>query len=275
MSSYIAFDLDALNVARDVGAAADISEERVTHGLLRMWAWCFREKTEHVTATHVRGFFGADAVTSLMAFGFLAPAAAGLDLAPEAAFRVRGAERYLRISEARKRGADKTNSAKRERAVSVAPAAVERRSSDAQATLKSVNERALNDALTPSTEHRTPNTKEEAGPSPQEQLREVWNDNRGTKLPEWLKSKHRDTPARERLKDRSAADWAEVVKRIAASAFCTGTNGRGWKADPDWLLKPGTAVKVLEGKYDGSSSTLGTSWRDDVDHSTGFFEGLS
>jgi hypothetical protein len=165
VSSYIAFDLDALNVARDVGAAAGIPEERVTHGLLRMWAWCFREKTEHVTATHVRGFFGADAVTSLMAFGFLATAADGFDLAPEAAFRVRGAERYLRISEARKRGADKTNSAKRERAVSVAPAAVERRSSDAQATLKSVNERALNDALTPSTEHRAPNTIEELAPA--------------------------------------------------------------------------------------------------------------
>ncbi len=146
--SYIAFDLDALNVARDVGAAAGIPEERVTHGLLRMWAWCFREKTEHVTATHVRGFFGADAVASLVAFGFLATAE-GFDCAPETTFRVRGAERYLRISEARRRGAEKTNAAKRERAV-------KRRSSVAQASLKSVIERALPDALTPSTEHRAP-----------------------------------------------------------------------------------------------------------------------
>jgi hypothetical protein len=40
------------------------------------------------------------------------------------------------------------------------------------------------------------------------------------------------------------------VKRIASSAFCTGTNDRGWRATPDWLLRPDTAAKVLEGKYD-------------------------
>ena len=155
--SYIAFDLDALNVSRDVGAAAGIPEERVTHGLLRMWAWCFREKTASVTAVHVRGFFGTDCGEALIAFGFLAREGDG--------FRVRGAERYLRISEARRRGAERTNAAKRKRATSAEGATVERRSSDAQATL----DRALPDALTPNTEHRTPSTehqKEEEAPPP-------------------------------------------------------------------------------------------------------------
>lgn len=270
--SYIAFELDALNVARDVGAAAGIAEERVTHGLLRMWAWCFREKTEHVTATHVRGFFGADCMAALQAFGFLA-IAEGFDCAEEAHFRVRGAERYLRVSEARKKGAEKTNAAKRERTASATGATLERRSSDAGATLN----RALPDALTPSTEHRAPNTEhqEEKAPAAQEQLRQTWNDHRGPKLPEWRHSKHRDTPARERLKERPLAEWVVVVQRIAASAFCTGANDRGWKADPDWLLRPGTATKVLEGKYDGTARvSLDGDWRGRVDHSQDFFAGV-
>ncbi len=116
---------------------------------------------------------------------------------------------------------------------------------------------------------------EPSAPSPQEQLRQVWNDHRGPKLSEWRRSKHRDVPSRERLKDRPLGEWPAVVRRIAASAFCTGTNDRGWKADPDWLLKPGTAVKVLEGKYDGNGAVdLSGDWRSRVDHTKNFFEGI-
>lgn len=96
MSAYIAFDLDALNVARDVGNACGLEEAYVTHGMLRMWSWCFRTKTDSVNGEHVRGFFGADATAALIAFGFLTP--------DGSAFKVRGAERYLRLSEARKKG---------------------------------------------------------------------------------------------------------------------------------------------------------------------------
>ena len=150
--SYIAFDLDALNVSRDVGAAAGVPEERITHGLLRMWAWCFREKTDTVQAIQVQGFFGTSAAPALVAFGFLAPAGAD--------FRVRGAERYLRISDARSKGghAAKSNlipgGPKRStgRASSRDP-----RSAPAETqpstTLGSTS------ALTPSTEHRAPNTE--------------------------------------------------------------------------------------------------------------------
>lgn len=152
--SYIAFDLDALNVARDVGAAAGIPEERITHGLLRMWAWCFREKTEHVTNTHVRGFFGADCVGTLSAFGFLAQAE-GFDCATDTTYRVRGAERYLRVSEARsKAGKARAASAVRDagRLVSTPPAATSTAPAHDQQTTSTPP------ALTPSTEHRAPST---------------------------------------------------------------------------------------------------------------------
>jgi hypothetical protein len=55
-----------------------------------------------------------------------------------------------------------------------------------------------------------------------------------------------------RLKEPDFADnWRRIIDRIAASAFCTGQNERGWRADIDWLLSNSTNyVKVLEGKYD-------------------------
>jgi hypothetical protein len=145
--SYIAFELDALNVAPDVANAAGIEEARVTHGLLRMWAWCFRAKVDRVSPLQVKGFFGTDAVEALSVFGFLALDGDSL--------RVRGAERYLRISEARRKGAAATNAKRRS---SDAQRRHQGRSaSDAQATLKRRSEHAL----TPSTEHLSSSTDDE------------------------------------------------------------------------------------------------------------------
>lgn len=150
--SYIAFDLDALNVARDVGAAAGVPEERITHGLLRMWAWCFREKTDTVQAIQVQGFFGADAGPALMAFGFLAESANG--------FRVRGAERYLRVSEARSKGGRAASGNLKRGTLQPKPS---RDASPGSSPAPAGNQPGVSPgsapALTPSTEHRAPNTK--------------------------------------------------------------------------------------------------------------------
>ncbi|MHC4538304.1 MAG: replication protein [Planctomycetota bacterium] len=55
-----------------------------------------------------------------------------------------------------------------------------------------------------------------------------------------------------RMKEPDFADnWRGIIDRISASAFCTGDNERGWKADITWLLTNSeNYVKVLEGKYD-------------------------
>lgn len=51
-------------------------------------------------------------------------------------------------------------------------------------------------------------------------------------------------------------DWADSVTaalaKVAASGFCRGENDRGWRADIDFLLKPDTLTKILEGKYDNT-----------------------
>lgn len=48
--------------------------------------------------------------------------------------------------------------------------------------------------------------------------------------------------------------YAEAIRRVASSQFCTGSNDRGWKATFDWFLQPGTIAKVMEGKYDGKQA---------------------
>jgi hypothetical protein len=63
----------------------------------------------------------------------------------------------------------------------------------------------------------------------------------------------RRVKAKARLRERPMAVWRDVIKRIAQSGFCRGEGRDGWVADFDFLLKPETAAKALEGKYDNRS----------------------
>ncbi len=58
------------------------------------------------------------------------------------------------------------------------------------------------------------------------------------------------------------ANFAEAIKRIAASDFCCGKNDRSWVATFDFLLQPGTVTKVLEGKYDNRKPQQNTKHTD-------------
>lgn len=142
--SYIAFDLDALNVVPDVAAASGLTPGEVAHGLLKLWAWCFRNKTDKVNSTHIAGFFGGqEAAHALAAFGFLESVIEG------GGWRIRGADRYLKVSKQRSEaGKARSSSAGRSagRFTSTPPAADQRSTSGGP-------------ALTPSTKHLTPNTK--------------------------------------------------------------------------------------------------------------------
>ena len=58
------------------------------------------------------------------------------------------------------------------------------------------------------------------------------------------------------LADRMAdqnwrADWKSAIEHIPKCPFLLGQNERGWKANVDWFLKPGSVRAILEGKYDG------------------------
>lgn len=111
---YLAFDLDALDNCPAIAAACGLKSSEVSHGLLHLWKWCWREKTDKVTTTHIHGFFGVNACEALLAFGHIAASADG--------WRVRGAKKYLKVGEARSR-AGKTSQGNLKRGKNPGPSA--------------------------------------------------------------------------------------------------------------------------------------------------------
>ena len=87
-------------------------------------------------------------------------------------------------------------------------------------------------------------------------LMRTWNES-VTRLPKASKM----TPERRRhcvsrlREEPSLTIWRNAFVRLEASAFANGQNDRGWRADFDFALKPGTLVKILEGKYDDRERT--------------------
>ncbi len=171
--AYIAFDMDAMRLVPQVAQAASMEPPVVGWGLVQLWQFCWLQKTETVTATHLKGFFGGDISDALLAFGFLERSNKG--------FRVRGADRYLRIQKAQadagKRASDnlKQNSKTEPPAITRpdrpllggadAGFRVEPEPSRNLAGTQPGPSRSQKPALTPNTEHRTPNEKTTAGAS--------------------------------------------------------------------------------------------------------------
>jgi hypothetical protein len=44
--------------------------------------------------------------------------------------------------------------------------------------------------------------------------------------------------------------YPAAILKIAASSFCRGSGKNGWKATFDFLLKPDTVARAMEGAYD-------------------------
>ncbi|MCX7774034.1 MAG: phage replisome organizer N-terminal domain-containing protein [Clostridia bacterium] len=55
--------------------------------------------------------------------------------------------------------------------------------------------------------------------------------------------------------------FEEVCHKANESAFCTGANDRGWRADFDFLIRADKATNILEGKYDGKEMADGKASR--------------
>jgi hypothetical protein len=102
-------------------------------------------------------------------------------------------------------------------------------------------------------ENQRTRKKEEGGKaatlSP-EKFIEKWNSTDGVCQCRKLTTGRR-TAFRARSKD---LDWIahldEALTKVSRSDFCRGENGRGWRADIDWFLRPDTLTKIIEGKYD-------------------------
>ncbi len=56
-------------------------------------------------------------------------------------------------------------------------------------------------------------------------------------------------PRRRGLLKIPIAEWNEALRKLEASSFCRGANGK-WRASIDFLLQPSSRQKLLEGTYD-------------------------
>lgn len=142
---FIAVDLKVIEGLADaVARAANVGGDRILAGLVRLWHRCWADEVDHVDRDELAGVFGFEGIdrviASLVAFGFLAVS--------ELVWRVKGASRYLRLRESRRRGAAATN-AKKARSRATHNHALERGLSDAQSR-----------SLTESPNTESPNTEE-------------------------------------------------------------------------------------------------------------------
>lgn len=162
---YLQVDLDGKRHWPMVAAGCGIHEAFVAKGFLDLWEMCWRERTATVGVLRLECLFlgakGERIAEVLCAYGFLEPISMGL-------FRVRGADKYLRIADARKEGGRKGGTATAKGGKSLRnlknapekPLEAPRSPLEAQACIApkpapSKPPSSL-EALTPSTEHRAP-----------------------------------------------------------------------------------------------------------------------
>lgn len=100
-----------------------------------------------------------------------------------------------------------------------------------------------------------------------EALMELWNEMAGKILPPCRKlTDKRRRAAKARLREfPDREDWTRFIRHILSSAWHTGNNSSGWKANFDWLVKPESIVKFLEGRYNTAPKKPAEDYRGELD----------
>lgn len=254
-SPFLAITLDAKRRIARAASALGADVATWTLGYLNLLEHVWERKDARITSLVVAACFGPDPRTpgALVEFGFLVVAGDVWDLNHEDADRLLLTHKQrVAAGKARAGGALRTRGA----FASAPPAEHQHTTSGAPA-----GNQLLHPA--PSTQHREEETlsagadlftddprKPTFGPS---DLQALWNERAGKAgWPKWASMESREEAARARLKAHPERSWWEsVLTKAAQVAFLRGENRDGWRLNPDFLLRKGSAVKILEGKYDG------------------------
>jgi hypothetical protein len=109
-----------------------------------------------------------------------------------------------------------------------------------------VGERGLRQETIPGLEPQVLEAELVATP---EDIQAAWNV-RAPPLPRWtVLTENRRRAAKQRLAQHSLDEIRQAIDLIASSEFCLGKNDRAWRANPEFLLRPDTVTKALEGQY--------------------------
>lgn len=87
-----------------------------------------------------------------------------------------------------------------------------------------------------------------------EEIKELWNSYEG--LPSIRKiSKEREKALSPLVKEYPDLEvWRKIMEKIVQSKFLMNEMDKDWKISFDWLLKPDSILKILEGNYDSLKS---------------------
>jgi len=85
-------------------------------------------------------------------------------------------------------------------------------------------------------------------------------------LPKAGKTQKRATAFKARMREAVFRDhFADAIKRIPESDFLSGRTGK-WAADVEWILKPDSVQKIMEGKYDNRQAVAPVDERNRLMH---------
>lgn len=260
---YLAVTLDA---KRRIARAADAIQANAavfTLGYLNLLEHVWERKDARVSALVLSACFGPDprVPATLVEFGFVVAAGGAWDLNQADTDRLLLTHKQrVAAGKARAATATRAEDGRVQRATSGQPAGYQRSASEPPAASQLLHP-------APSTQQKEETTLPagadlfpSAPPAPSfsdRDLQALWNTHaaragwaRWDAMPE-----ARRRPALARLREHPERGWWEtVLLRAEKSAFLRGENDRGFRFNPDTLLRAGRAESVLEGKYDGGHS---------------------
>lgn len=153
---HIEVDLDGMKRVPAMAGVLGLSVPQTQGGLVLLWNWCWTEKTDHVRSVQLGGLFATqkhqDLATCLIEFGFLEEQAEGW-------FRVRGAERYLRLGLGKTMGGKaRVQGAKRDALGRLLPSSKVKNTSSEPSSRNGNAGPAAQQKPSSTTDHRTPIT---------------------------------------------------------------------------------------------------------------------
>jgi hypothetical protein len=127
---------------------------------------------------------------------------------------------------------------------------------DQQTDQQTINSRSANDQQSITLQEVEEVEEQEEGEKPLPPEVIFWNANRGQLAEVLAMNSKRATALRaRRVDDFWRTNFEPAVLKLAALRFCQGANDRGWKATFDWMLRPDTVAKIIEGHYDENRAT--------------------
>jgi len=282
---YLLVEFKAIDQAAIVAKATGKTSTEILGGLVETRHHCWSRKVKHVSTFRLRATFGnqgfEQVLEALQHTGFIERMDGSQG---EEEWRIRGADRYLRISENRAK-AGQASAQKRaekratgvEQVLNTCSTGVEQNTNKTPFCSTGVQQ-----ISTPYTDHRTLITEhkkekhssvsdETSDTSNSQYLREtegseaekqkslktsinelqaIYNAKLGDTHSRWQKTPQKRNAAATRwLKTRTVDDWSKLLDLVKEQPFLMGQSQGGWLPNADWLLIESNAVKVEEGTW--------------------------